>query len=194
MRLLFEIGIVMSAEPGRKRAYTADIRWRIIYQRMALELPFDEKATHLNIATSTAHQIYHQFELTGDIRPVSRSEPRPEARALDEHNGVILNNPTLYLDELCQTTLALTDVSVSPSTVCRMMRRYGITRKCVRQVALQRCDALRGAFMAHCSPFARNQFVWVDETGSDKRDHVRRYSYSIRGTTPVTHRLFSRGQ
>ena len=72
---------------------------------------------------------------------------------MDEHNeliiiGVILNNPTLYLDELCQTTLALTDVSVSPSTVCRM-RRYGITRKRVRQVALQRCDALRGAFMAN---------------------------------------------
>ena len=46
--------------------------------------------------------------------------------------------------------------------------------------------------MAYCSPFARNQFVWVDETGSDKRDHVRRYGYSIRGPTPVTHRLFSR--
>ena len=178
----------MSAEPGRKKAYTADIRWRIVYQRLALELTFEEIATRLNIATSTAHRIYHQFELTGDIRPVSRSEPRPDTRALDEHNeliiiGVILNNPTLYLDELCQTTLALTDVSVSPSTVCRIMRRYGITRKRVRQVALQRCDALRGA---HCSPFARNQFVWVDETGSDKRDHVRRYGYSIRGTTPVT--------
>ena len=121
------------------------------------------------------------------------------SRALDEHNeliviGVILNNPTLYLDELCQTTLALTDVSLSPSTVCRMMRRYGITRKRVRQIALQQCDALCGAFMAYCSPFARNQFVWVDETGSDKRDHVRRYGFSIQGTTPVTHRLFSRGQ
>ena len=45
----------MSAEPGRKKAYTADIRWRIVYQRMALELTFEEIATRLNIATSTAH-------------------------------------------------------------------------------------------------------------------------------------------
>ena len=42
--------------------------------------------------------------------------------------------------------------------------------------------------------FSRNQFVWVDETGSDKRDHIRKYGYAIRGTTPVTHRLLARGQ
>ena len=48
--------------------------------------------------------------------------------------------------------------------------------------------------MAQCSVFSRNQFVWVDETGSDKHDHVRKYGYAIRGTTPVSHRLLARGQ
>jgi hypothetical protein len=74
------------------------------------------------------------------------------------------------------------------------MRRYGITRKRIRQVALQRCNALRGAFIAQCTVFSRNQFVWVDETGSDKRDHIRKCGYAIRGITAVSHRLFTRGQ
>ena len=37
-------------------------------------------------------------------------------------------------------------------------------------------------------------FVRVDESGSDARNHARRYGYSIRGTTPVTHRFLSRGK
>lgn len=160
-----------------------------------MEICFKDIAKRLNITTST---VYHQFECTGDVQPVSH-ESRPEMRALDEHSeltiiGMILNDPTLYLDELCQRVLDVTGMSVSPPTVCRLMRRYGITRKRIRQVALQRCDALRGAFMAQCTVFSRNQLVWVHETGSDKRDHIRKYGYSIRETTPVTHRLLVRGQ
>ena len=64
----------------------------------------------------------------------------------------------------------------------------------VKQVALQRCSELRRAFMAHLSLFSRDQLVWVDETGSNTRDHARRYGYAIRGCTPVTHRLLVRGK
>ena len=165
---------------------------------MALELHFNDIANNLNIAASTAYQTYHQFECTGDIQPVSH-ELRPEMRALDEYSelviiGVIINEPSLYFEELCQRVLDLTSTTISPSGVCRLMRRYGITRKRIRQVALQRCNALHGAYMAQCTVFSRNQFVWVDETGSDKRDHVRKYGYAIQGTTPVTRRLFARGQ
>ena len=68
-----------------------------------------------------------------------------------------------------------------------------MTRKRVCQVALQRSDALRGAFMVHCSIFSRDKFVWVDETGADTWDHIRRYGYAIRGIRPVTHRFMKRG-
>ena len=172
--------LLMSAEPYRKKAYTSDIRWRIVYQRMATGLCFTDIAKNLNIATSTACRTYHQFECTGEIQAI-RHDSRPDLRVLDEHSeliliGIILNETSVYLEELCQKVADLTSITVSPSTVCRIMRLYGITRKRIRQVALQRCNALCGAFMAQCSVFSRNdnQFVWVDETGSDKRDHVRK--------------------
>ena len=75
----------MSAEPGRKQAYSVNIRWRIVYQRIGVELHFHEIASGLNIVTSTAHRIYQQFEHTENVEPMRR-KARPELRALDEHN------------------------------------------------------------------------------------------------------------
>lgn len=64
----------------------------------------------------------------------------------------------------------------------------------VRQIALQRCYALRGAYMAQSTLFRRDMFVWVDETGSDARDHTRRFGYALRGMTPQSHHLLARGK
>ncbi len=75
---------------------------------------------------------------------------------LDEHSELyvivlIFEKPYLYLRELCQELHEVAGVDVVPSTICRLLKSYGMTRKRLRQVALQRCDALCGAFMAHCS-------------------------------------------
>ena len=67
-------------------------------------------------------------------------------------------------------------------------------RKKIRQVALQRCDLKRGAFMSQALMFSREMFVWVDETGSDARDHVRKYGYALRVIRPICHRLLCRGR
>ena len=47
--------------------------------------------------------------------------------------------------------------------------------------------------MAQTFLFKREMFVWVDETGTDKRDQLRKYEYALRGTTPVYHRFLSQG-
>ena len=111
----------MSAEPGRKRAYSIDIRWRVVYQRIGMELHFYDIARRLNIATSTAHRIYNQFQRTGNVEPVCR-KVRPEMRVLDSSQellviGVIMENPTVYLDEICKHILTVTNVHVAPSTI-----------------------------------------------------------------------------
>ena len=189
---------MMSAEPARKKAYSTDLRWRIVYQRLGMELPFHKIAKNLNIATSTAHRIFKGFENDGEVQ-AAKQGMRPEMRALDEHSelliiGLILENPTLYLDELVQEVSELTSVLVSPATICRLLKRYGFTRKKVRQIAAQRCYTLRGAFMAQSTMFTRDMFVWIDETGSDARDHMRKFGYALRGMTPTAHRLLARGQ
>ena len=48
--------------------------------------------------------------------------------------------------------------------------------------------------MAHVMQFPREYFVWVDETGSDARTHIRRFGYSLLGVPPVYTRTLARGK
>ena len=45
-----------SAEPGKKVAYTDDLRWRVVWQRLAKEKPFRDIAESLNIGLGTVHK------------------------------------------------------------------------------------------------------------------------------------------
>ena len=42
-----------SAEPGRTKAYDDELRWRIVYQRYAMDLNYREIANNVNVDTST---------------------------------------------------------------------------------------------------------------------------------------------
>ena len=156
----------MSAEPGRKTAYSNYLRWRIVYQRIAMNLPLVKIAQNLNVAVSTVHRIYRLFEESGTVDPLSPRK-RLDCRRLSDLRselyvvGVILENPSMYLGELCVEIMHVFGIEISPSTVCRTLRRYGLTRKKIRQVALQRSSELRGAFMAQCFLLKRDMLVWT---------------------------------
>lgn len=47
--------------------------------------------------------------------------------------------------------------------------------------------------MAWMHSYSRDFLVWVDEIGSNHRDHIRKYRYAVRGQYPVYHRLLERG-
>ena len=188
----------MSAEPNRKKAYSADLRWRIVYQRIAMNLPFYKIARNLNIAASIAHRIYQVFEQTGGVDSNERLE-RPEKRALDDQAelhviGFVIENPSVYLSEVCCMIHDITGETVSPPTICRLLKRYGFSRKKIRQIALQRCESLRGAFMAQAFLFQREMLVWSDETGSPVRDAIRKYGYALRGMRAEYQRLLTRSK
>ena len=163
-----------------------------------MNLSYQQIATNLNIAASTAHRTYSLFVQTGNVDPAPHSR-REEQHKLDERSelyivGIVLNNSAMYLEEIRQEIHDVLNVDVSVSTICRLLQRYGITRKKIRQVAIQRNDALRGAFIAQCCLLNPNMLVWVDETGTDRRDNIRRYGYALRGTRAVSHRILSRGK
>ena len=69
-----------SAEPGRKVAYGTDLRWRVVWQRIAFEHSFRQIGENLNIAHSTACAIFKRFEESGDVAPSSQPQ-REDQRA-----------------------------------------------------------------------------------------------------------------
>lgn len=187
----------MSCEPGRKAAYSTDMRHRIIWQRFAMELQYRTIAKNLSISIGTAHNICRLFKETGSIIP-SKTD-RIKTRLLSEYDelltvSLLLENPSLYLGEACSKVNNLTGIQVSAATICRIIHRHGLTRKKIQQVALQRSSIYRGDYMAEMQFFNVDQLVWLDETGCDKRDHIRKMGYAMKGERPICKRLLHRGQ
>ena len=47
--------------------------------------------------------------------------------------------------------------------------------------------------MAEMQFFSVDQLVWLDETGCDKRDYLRRFGYAMKGEHAICHRFLQRG-
>ena len=97
---------MMSAEPGQKAHYSSNLRWRIVSQRLAMDLPFCKIANNLNIATGTIHNVFKLFVNTGDVCSKPHKE-RSNTLALTFSKemfvlGFIMESPCLYLHEVCQ--------------------------------------------------------------------------------------------
>ncbi len=49
--------------------------------------------------------------------------------------------------------------------------------------------------MAEVLLYEPSQFVWVDESGCDRKDHIiRKFGYALKGEPPVYHRILHRGK
>ena len=170
-----------SAEPGRKTAYSEDLRWRIVWQKLCGEKSFRDIAQNL---VGTVHNVWEVFVANGNV--CAKSPPaREHLRVLEDFHellyiGLLLNQPDLYLRELCQYISTSTGVSVSEPTICRTLRKYGLTRKKIQQVEAQRCSVMRGQFMAEMALFSSDQLVWIDETGCRNKDCIRSAGYALR--------------
>ena len=185
----------MSAEPGRKAPYSNDLRWRVVWQRVGMEHTFREIANNLCLSLGTVHNHFKRFQTTGEVAPTVCN--RDSTRMLSPHDeliivGLLLDDPSMYLSEVCQKISTLAGLEVSPATICRVIHRNGFTRKKLQQTALQRSVEYRGQFFAEVQFYDVKQFVWMDETGSDDRN--RRFGYSLRGEAPVCHHLLHRGR
>ena len=95
----------------------------------------------------------------------------------------------MYLDEIQRELYDFTGTVVHISTICRTVHRLGMTRQKLRYVALQQSVDQRVMFMADISMFEPEMIVWLDKTGSDRRNSIRAYGYGLRGLTPTTHKL-----
>ena len=173
-----------------------DLRWRIVWLHHYKELDDKEIADLLDIHPSTIKRIVNQYNATGDVSPaIYQHGPKkmlgePEELCIVES---LLANPGIYLNELQQELFRSTGTSVSISTIFRTIRWLGFTRKKLRHVAMQPSDVKRAEFMEEMSYISADMIVWLDETGSDRRNERRKFGYHLRGMTPTDYKLTIRG-
>lgn len=150
----------MSAEPRQTALYANDLRRRVVWQHIAVELPFRNIAKNLSMSVGTAYDIFKRFHDTGEVDPKPTTTCRRESLyKLDSHHrlcviGLIIASPDLHLPELVSevrrySVYETTGIIVHVSTICRLLAEHGFIRTKIQHVALQRRMEWRATFMAN---------------------------------------------
>lgn len=180
---------LISAMP---KSYSLDLRWRAVWQHLVRGLSYAEIGELLFMSERSVRRYVELYHSTGNVEGVKQKHgPDCLLTEFEQLNVLqsLIAKPNIYLSELQEHLYDATGTWVSFSTICRTVHRLGFTRKKLTTIAAQQSDELRGKFMAEISVFDPNMIVWVDEMGSDRRNAIRSYGYSLRGMRAVNHVL-----
>ena len=120
-----------------------------------------------------------------------RSITPPMLDALREY---LQEKPGSYQYEMVNFLQKEFGVRVTTSSVGRALASIGWTKKTIRRIAKGRNADLRDSYLHNISDFSPEHFVFVDESGCDRRAGFRRTGWSPLGVTPTQVALFQREQ
>lgn len=189
-----------SCENQRTRAYDEDLRWRIVYQVKCLDKTYREVGENLNVDTSTVCRIITLFDSSGKVSKKKYQENLGVKRLTEIDKLIcletVIDNPGIYLKEIVLKLSEETGTVVDESTICRFLHKSGFTRQKMIITAKQRNKFLRCGYMLDMTIYKGHPefFVFIDETGTDRRDSMRKYAYSLQGKPAVASKLMVRGQ
>ena len=70
------------------------------------------------------------------------------------------------------------EIDVNESVICKFVQTSRFTHQKLKVVAVQQDAFLRQQFMAEVTVYHPEMLVFIDETGADNRNLVRKYGYS----------------
>lgn len=172
----------------------------MIYQAWMLNKSSREIAQNLNVDKSTVSRTVRLFNEEGHVNKKSYPAVNEGTKKLTQIDELIIlelviDRPGIYLHELQQAILEETGTDVDPCTICRFLKKSGFTKQKMVLVAKQRCELLRAQYQLDMSVYTGHPelLVFVDETGADRRDCLRRCSFSMRGKPATARKLTFRG-
>ena len=163
--------------------FSLDLRWRVTWMNLQL----------LSLSDGTIQRYVTLFRHTGDVKPLERSNgPQKLLSDFEQCNllSLILQYPGIYLHEIQDKLKEAFGVTVSAAAICRTLQLMGCTRQVIRSNNLMPWEQSSWQRSLFYDP---SMFLWLDESGCDRCNTLRKYGYSIRGTCPVDHRLLVRG-
>ena len=90
-----------------------------------------------------------------------------------------MGRPGIKLQEIQEELLNSLSVNIHISNICRFLQKSGFTRQKLRITATQRDDFLRQQYISEVSIYSPEMLIFLDETGTDRRNTLRHYGYSI---------------
>ena len=187
-----------SCEPHRTKAYSNDLRWRMVWQREVLEYSYKDISMNLNVDLSTVWRVVKFFRETGCVDKKGYPHERAFRKLTAPHEltiiHLVLSRPGIYLREIQVELWEAMGAEIGPSDICRFLHKVGFSRQRMKLVALQRDKEIRAQFVSDVSIYEPEMLMFLDETGADRRDSLRKYGYSLRGRPVQSQKLLVRGE
>ena len=175
---------------ARGRAYSVDLRWRIIWMTWLEERSAPYIAKTLYISKATVRRVRRCFEQHQDV--VEPHDSRFRGRLLVDPEldrilmKMLLDEPEGTMLEAYAKFCTETGMDVHYSTVLRAAKRLGFTRGALRGFAAARDAEAALEFKAMIvSRYLPEQLMFIDETAKDPRDMNRTFGWALRGRTPM---------
>ena len=116
---------------------TSEVRWLVIFKRLILGLGWIQVDCDLCGASKHFQQdMIKLFLTTGDVKPKRYPKERRGTKMTAARDmqllGAVLDDPTATLDDHSAKIHLTTGISISASSLCRAMRRVGLSHKRVR--------------------------------------------------------------
>ena len=170
----------VSCENKHTQAYSEDLRWHMVYQTKVVDKSYREIGESSNVDPSTVCRTIALFDETGGVSKRKYPE-NPGTQKVSEIVKLmilefVLDKPGIYFRELQKLLVEESGTEVDVSTICRFLHESGFTRQKLILVAKQRRESLRAEYLMALQVYRGHPepFVFVDETGSDRRDSLRR--------------------
>ena len=192
-----QIQIAFSCEKNRTAAYSDDLRWRIVWKYEAEDKSQNRIAENLCVDKSTVSRTLKVFHQTGQVSkkpyPKEKSSRKLTKPAQLLILQLVLDRPGIYLKEIQSELSSTLGINVEMPALCKYLHEMKFTRQKMSIRALQQDEFERQKFISDISLLSIDMFIFIDETGADNRNSIRRYGYSLRGKPPLTHQLLVRG-
>ena len=176
------------------KAYSEDLWWRILWTYLYRELSIEEISSFFYVSKKTIDRIVQRYFAEGEICGKTQGDYGKRNQKLTENEQVLLlqiifDYPGIYLDEIQQRMASCTGKMLHISNICRLVKKMGLTRQRIRHIVIKRSEEDRASFMNLVEEIPASCFIWIDETGSDRRSCNRSVGYGLRGLTPVSVKL-----
>ena len=132
-------------------------------------------AENLGVSPATVSRIEDLLDRTSTMSKQEYPQDHNHAKKLTPDDEflilqLVIDTSGIQLHGI-QTELAhSTGSCTNTSTICRFLYKSGFTRKKLQTVALQCSEESKQMLVQEIAVYNRDMFVFVDETGSDRRD------------------------
>ena len=144
-----------SCEKSRCSSYNEDLRWRIIWQRFALNLKVVRIAENLNISISTVKRVINKFEISGSVAKKTYPAERAHRKITEPIQFFVLHRPGVLLREIVNEVKANFHLEITESAICKFVKKMNFTRQKLANYAIQQDKNLREQYRSDvfiCEP------------------------------------------